>query len=154
MGRDWKRAERPLRHSGTAPALHPTDLSQNSKVRLQSGRIEAPNGRASRPVAGRLLHSQLEDFLADHDEPRRASGFPDLGVHRAGNSSAQPTREGETNAGTSRRFAFSLPHQTCATGRLLGACRRFPAREPRNLERHVAPNRHRTRFFDRSGTCG
>ncbi len=117
-------------------------------------RIQTSNGRASGPVAGGFLHSQLENFLADDDEPLAARGVSEPGFHGTGNLSARPISEGESNRATAKSAAFRLPHQTGATGRISGASRRFPAREPRDLERHVTPNRHRTRVFNRSRTCG
>ncbi|HEY6264682.1 MAG TPA: hypothetical protein VIW93_07760 [Candidatus Acidoferrum sp.] len=65
-------------------ALENRDLSQNPEVWLQSRRIATANGTAVDQFDRGLLHSQLEDFLADDDEPRGTGCFT-LGAKLVGN---------------------------------------------------------------------
>jgi len=92
-------------------ALEDRDLSQNPKIWLQSRRIATANGTAADQFDRGLLHSQLEDFLADDDEPCRTGCFANTGIHRAGNSPARSTGESQRQAASTNEINFNLPDQ-------------------------------------------
>ena len=129
------------------------NLSQDPKVRMQDGGIQAQNRRASASADLGLLRADLADLL---DDDGQSIGLKRTGVSRLHEDRASTPRSlGPKSRARSREkeIAALLHHQSGQPRRLSCPSQRSCARQHRHVARAIPIHRHRT-GIQHGARCG